>query len=344
VGITLRLLNFINNLINDVNQSPIVLTELLIWNQQFGSNRNILDWALSTSIKQVMGIGLLRHQITEGKINWITDPDLIANYTKLQSILTESELRHLLTYRIQHGELMEHLVNENLTADNIDLFMDTFSIHTTSEFTNKLVEALRNRSNSEWTASLNEGDSFIQLARVLNERKVKLELDIPLEDALRDQAESGSVNDHSDTLYEALELKAQKRLMVDIRDILLGDQSYDVEPILSHYGHDLVTWGELSDRANDLVRLVFRKIIDSNESSAVRWISIALKENPEIQTNCQVEHWSGFMTRVVNAMKDTENGESKHALNGILELFGVKEESAVTTEPEGSESVKNTGE
>jgi energy-coupling factor transporter ATP-binding protein EcfA2 len=322
--------NYLVSVANNYSAYKPVYVQMQNYAKKYNQADAILSWNGADSYRWQLGRSLIQQIIeTDDAIQWFGVQAIIHEWKSFDSWLDVNHKRQLVSQLLRAEDFMFSLAKSEFTDPILGLAALVFEtqIKMDQRILEKLVATLRARSKADWINTLAGDDVVIRLTKSLLDLGMSLDLRNHAADALREQAFQGQVNSCTPVLYNALAPSQRAVLLRDLRDYLASNQTASFQIVLQ-YDEELIAHGQLAERADELVRTTFRRLLESGEDDLIAWIAGALERVPLIWRKCSPEVQQAFIERVTGANLESMPGK---ALQDVLnKLCGTPREVAAS--------------
>jgi hypothetical protein len=251
---------------------------------------------------------------------------VIDHYALLRGALSEESLAALGDKLVKQGSLVAEVTKHPFSVELADLYvhvLETDAGGTDENFAKFLIDSLKEVNKEAWKQELSAEGPLLRLLAALRTHGRSPDLGPPFEDALLGeaneliQAGESSPRDakKSKCLIEALTPDNRKVLLLQLRDLILGNHAKTVAPLLTLYGNWLLTTSDLQTKAEELVAGLFTSIVERDDRGEAEWLLKAV-ERPAIFNNCGGPSRRVFASRVGRRVNDSPEDDE---LRGIYE-------------------------
>jgi len=259
---------------------------------------------------------------------------IINHYSFLCGAISPVTFDNLLKQSIKLSSLEKELINNGFNIHLASLYIKVFQ-HKSGEgseaFARFLTEGVRSVDKDTWCSELTEEGDLLKLLVGLVESGNDLGVTTNFLDALENHAQQliegkASVKQLSDKwrfILNALKPNSKKTFLRNLRDKICSVQT-SLDMLFGLYGDYLADDELLQEKADEVVRQLFKGIIDRKGIVELNWLTRVVEASKNIFEKCPDESRRDFETRVQNAF--WLNGLSEEVqpkIQKIAELLGV---------------------
>ncbi len=281
-----------------------------------------------------------RHQSTR---SWVSEtlehlannnPDvfspslLVTEYRRLSDLLPSNTLYDLAVCLNKDGAIIDEIIQMSFDIEMAGLYyvlLTNSPIDRFSEYSQFIRESLQEVEMETWLTHLKEKGTLIDLILSFPKRR-RLNLGQAFGDALEEYASllltEETVHeyapDEGELLVRALSSSARITCLRRMRDYLIEKgEDTNLTPILSIFGQPIIQ--VLEEKADDVVRRLFKGIIEGRIDRELEWMLTVLKRVPEILEKAKSESVDDLEERVRKAHKDETIQEETRTLYATIE-------------------------
>lgn len=257
---------------------------------------------LGSSVRSVEG--WIRVTLTKAVENELWDffpeEELVGCYPKLKRLLPaeEEKLRKLISASVKERGLVAALVGTEFDPQLSDLYLlvlESCPEEKKGDYLEYLRKGLRGMDEGEWLGQLLGLTPLIHLLLSLIEEREPLKLRQPFYDSLLEHAKkvlvggakvSEELEEKWCKLAEAIEPSLRDVFWKNLRDEFLkkstevGTTSY----FLKIYGEGLMELGKLEEKADEIVRMVFREFLERRDEGEIEWMGEVVKKTKVLES------------------------------------------------------------
>lgn len=259
----------------------------------------------------------------------VLSPSLfVTEYRHLSDLLPYNALCALAVYLNKDGAIIDEIIQMPFNIEMAELYyvlLTNSPEDRPSEYSQFLRKGLQEVEMETWLAHLKERGALIDLILSFPKRR-RLNLGQAFGDALEEYARSllteGTVHkyapDEGELLVRALSSSARITCLRRMRDYLIEKgEDTNLTPILSVFGQPIIQ--VLEEKADDVVRRLFKGIIERGIDEELEWMLTVLKRVPEILEKAKSESVDDLEERVRKAHKDKAIQEETRTLYAMIE-------------------------
>ncbi len=281
---------------------------------------------------------------------------ILEHYLELSKILQKELLEELIETLIEKSDFIQVIEEHGFSLDLAKLYLIAYKNIKTQKpasFIEFLTTGLRNVDKEEWLQEITEEGELLDLLLELVKDNTLINLTIDFHDALIKHA----INlldgeelpeehiDNWEKLLNALNSDSRITFLRTLRDELIKHSTKEIYPILKLYGEVLLESGVLEEKADDVVRLLFREIINKRILEELAWLYKVLNNKPEILLKCKDSTKSDFIERIKNILKEIDvEDEAVKVFKDIARIVGLNPEEYMSKEDTTEEDKENQGE
>jgi len=303
-------------------------------------------------IQRLVATALQKLVELEKAHEFVSCPAVIDNYEVLRDMKKSNmlDVSRLVTQLVEKSDLLRRLIEKDFSEDLADLYLQALKMGGDrsalyDKFTEFLKEGLHGISKETWKRELQNEGWLVALVLALLKAGISLGLSKNFYDALLEHAGQvleGGVSHPSEFadqwagLIDALEEDRRYTFLKDLRDkIFLRKPERDGRGLLKLYGNRLLSSSDvLEEKADDVVRLWFKEILERGFPEELNWLEQILKSS-QVYHNCSEATRSVFCEEVQHAWKKAEDGHIRKCLEAIA---GAIDCSLKTTKPQEEKS------
>jgi len=230
-----------------------------------------------------------RIELSQDDLSSLTFDDV----RRLADLVSDEERRSFLSTLIKAGRL-DNLIAEQPFNDNaMALYAEALDLRQSKPsdgLTAMLKSGLREIESAAWHNALTSGLAPIRLLSGLSSAGTKHFLARSFGDALEtflvgifNGASSAPifVAENWSIILDGLELSSQSVVMRNLRDLLINETG-DLVGLLALFGKSLANSGVFEERADETIRLLFRKCLQTKEASLILWVRAVIQNQPKV--------------------------------------------------------------
>jgi hypothetical protein len=257
---------------------------------------------------------------------------IVHHYLVIAEALSGESLEQLLKSSLKNNTLEEELITTKFDPKISDLYLRVINIESSEEMKLKVAQSLRDLPTEDWKNALNQDNHLIPLVERLITQKVSLRIGLELKDALNDFFQtilsqtipSHIVSDYANALFLAMTPEQQLLFKRDICSKIIRSDS-STSNALALFSDALSDCKILAERADDLVREGFEKILERKIPDEYQWLKDILNKCSDLLSKCHKETAEDFFDRIKKLNKSQLPSECGHLLSKIKKICGIDE-------------------
>ena len=264
----------------------------------------------------------------------LTAQQIINHYSFICAALSRDTFDYLILQSIKLSSLREEIISIGFNKQMVSLCTKVFQCKTDQggeAFRDFLAEGLRSVDKDTWCTELTDEGELLRLLLDLAESGYDLGLTTSFLDALENHAQQllegkASVKQLSDKwalIPNVLEPNSKKTFLRNLRDRMCIVQT-TLDAVCALYGDYLANSGVLQEKADEVVRKLFKGIIDRKGTVELNWLTRVIGVSKNVFEKCPDESKRDFETRVQNAFWQNDLSEEVRLnIRKIAESLGV---------------------
>lgn len=276
-------------------------------------------------------------------------PEIIVNhFPYLIRAFSAEDIWQIIQASGSSRQLRDHLRRLPFDPQLTELYLLARRGSDDAEFNDFLRDGLRAMNTDAWVKEFNRSGAPVELALDLIDSNEGLNLD--LEGALATHAESVLQGGRKPAKYEtrwpmllkALPTHTRETFLRDLRDKLLRNPSAPIQPLLVLYGTPLLD-AHLEEKADDIIRTVFRDIVTRLDADELQWMRDVLQKRSAVYASAPKTTQRTLKERIAKTFEDGLS-EATDSARDLLREIAVTLNVDVPDEnsPESSGDADNT--
>jgi len=263
---------------------------------------------------------------------YLSSSSVVNYYTTLSDVLSPESLQNLITQLVKEGDILRKVQEEEFSEDLVSLYVRVFEASKGHKdrkaFIEFLIKELRKLPKETWLQELTQDQSQVMiLVDTLVQEGVSIGLSKAFRDALLEHAcgvykgEYPPYKTATERLLKALNPIDRATFLRNLRDEIIEGKT-SCTSILNLYGDALIQAGVLKKKADDVVRRLFTKMLERQDKEELSWLKLAIKEEPEIFKQSELETQQTFRDEIRSAWKSVdEDKDVKQLVEAIAEMI-----------------------
>jgi len=247
----------------------------------------------------------------------LSSSSVVRYYTTLSAVLATESLQNLITQLVKEGDILRKVQEEEFSEDLVSLYVRTLAAskghRDRKAFIKFLIKELRKLPKETWLQELIQDQSQIMtLVDALVQEGVPIGLSKAFRDALLEHARGVSKGEYppyktaTERLLKALNPNDRTTFLRNLRDEIIAQSETSCTSILNLYGDALIQAGVLKEKADEVVRRWFTKMLERQDKEELEWLKVAIKEAPEIFNRSEPETQQTFRDEIRSAWKSVD--------------------------------------
>ena len=331
------------------DHKPIVeiFTDLIL---RFGRVQNLIEKPKTApNTKEIVSAVVEIIGLREDVHEHITPTMFIENYNDMLETLPEDVLGNLTIQLVEEADLFSVITARGFSQEFSGLYLQTLKATESRERGSYVVhirDGLRELQKDEWANELDQEGKPLDLLIYLVEKEESLGLELSFKDALyehakkmiEDEVNAPKLEELWPKLPEALSPGYKETFFRGLRDELINKAEGNIEPVLRIYGAILLESGVLEERADEVVRTLFREILAREAPGELAWMHKVLNQAPQIIDRCKPASKEEFMERVIQSLRKEDLSEDVvDSVQEIARAIGIDPEEVTAEEAESED-------
>ncbi len=314
--------------------SANVISELTGIAERLGVYLEFMERLVSIPQRENVALAMIRSAADREECEHLLTPTFVIERPQIVfKALATGQLDHVFIRLAANSDFLDELMNRRFDQSREMLYLRALETQpggSSPRYHEFLLNCLAEMDPVTWSSELASGGALLKLLFILHKLQQVRDLGQGFQDALLDHA-SHALREDSELpegafqwqdLLDFLSVQSRTVLLADIRDRLLETQ-LTILPILTMYGRVLARYSSIWEaKADDVVRRLFRLILDRKLAAEVEWMLEVLRNCREFSFGCSKETRADFLERLerVYANADTED-VTRSLLEEAIEYF-----------------------
>jgi hypothetical protein len=256
----------------------------------------------------------------------------VDNYQALHSAINDDSAFEAATRAmVDRGGLIPELAKRSVSAENVNLYRTVLAVKADPSLGQVVVSSLQRASKDDWLQDFDGNCDLAALTQQIAKMGVKPELEQNLQDALNSLGEKVLKNqipkqikpETCETLVEVLSSAQQEILKRNLRDALV-DSDTSTANLLQLFGRVILDCSILTEKADDLVRLGFRKMLERRDEVELVWLKTVVSQCSELLTKCRPASKEDLIGRVRGLLTEKLDNKTAGLINSIAAVLRIK--------------------
>ena len=261
----------------------------------------------------------------------------VDNYQALRSAINDDNAFEITTRAmVDRGGLIPELAKRSVSAENVNLYRIVLAVKADPSLGQVVVSSLQRASKDDWLQDFDGNCDLAALTQQIAKMGVKPELEQNLQDALYSLGEKVLKNqiakqikpETCEALVGVLTSTQQEILKRNLRDALV-DSDTSTANLLQLFGRILVDCSILTEKADDLVRSGFRKMLERRDEVELMWLKTVVSQCSELLAKCPPTSKEGFVIRIRGLLAEKLDDKTAGLINSIAAILKIKADEAL---------------